>query len=142
MTPSHGIVSEKRTAIMEATSKCGKQVTEHANISGSRFHDVNMAETEFDDMNMKGVSFHNINMSDIRVGAVQMGGAKFKHIGLPPGSAEKQRPLTFEEADLNSSTFLKCDLSNVRIDQCNIEGLTVNGVRISDLLAAGASRKV
>jgi uncharacterized protein YjbI with pentapeptide repeats len=127
---------------MEATIKCGKQLAEHANISGSRFHAVNMSQTEFDDVNMQGVSFHNINMSDISVGAVQMGGARFKHIGLPPGSAGKQRPLTFEEADLNGSIFLKCDLSNVSIDHCNIEGLTINGVSVASLFVANPSKRV
>lgn len=125
---------------MEPTIKCGKQLAERTNISGSRFHDVNMSQTEFDDVNMQGVSFHNINMSDISVVAVQMGGARFKHIGLPPGSTQKQRPLTFEEADLNESIFLKCDLSNVRIEHCNIEGLTINGVHIANLFAAYPSQ--
>ena len=124
---------------MEPTISCGRQIAEHTNISGSRFHDVNMAQSEFDDVNMKEVSFHDINMSDISVGAVQMGGAKFEHIGLPPGSAGKQRPLTFEEADLNGSTFFTCDLSNVNIVHCNVEGLTINGVRVADLISARTS---
>ena len=121
---------------MEPTIKCGKHLAEHADISGSRFHDVNLAQAEFDDVNMTQVRFHNINMSDITVSAVQMGGAKFRHIGLPPGSKEKQRPLSFEEADLNGTTISKCDLSNVKIENCNCEGMTIDGVLVTELLAA------
>jgi uncharacterized protein YjbI with pentapeptide repeats len=120
---------------METTIKCGKQLVEHANISGSRFHDVNLSETEFDDINMSKVRFHNINMSDIEVSAVQMGGAKFRHIGLPPCTGGKQRPLWFEEADLNGTTISKCDLSNVKIEICNLEGMTIEGVLVTELLS-------
>jgi uncharacterized protein YjbI with pentapeptide repeats len=121
---------------MEPTIKCGKHLAENANISGSRFHNVDMAEAVFDDVNMSRVTFHNINMSDVSVTAVQMGGARFKHIGLPPGSNEKQRPLTFEEADLNGTVMSKCDLSNAKIENCNVEGMTIDGVLVSDLVAA------
>ena len=121
---------------MNPTIKCGKHLAEHADISGSRFHDVNLAGAEFDDANMSKVRFHNINMSDIAVSAVQMGGAKFKHIGPPPGSKEKQRPLTFEEADLNGSTILRCDLSNVKIENCHVQGMRIDGLLVTDLVAA------
>ena len=125
---------------MKATITCGKHMAEHANISGSRFHDVNMAGVEFDDVNMGEARFHNINMSDISVSAVQMGGARFKHIGLPPGSQEKQRPLSFEEADLNGSTFTKCDLAGVQIKDCNVDGMMIEGIPVADLLAAYKQR--
>jgi uncharacterized protein YjbI with pentapeptide repeats len=121
---------------MEPTIKSGKHLAEHACLAGSRFHNVNLADAEFDDVNMSKVTFHNINMSDISVSAVQMGGAKFKHIGLPPGSKEKQRPMTFEEADLNGTRISKCDLSGVKIENCNIEGMKIDGVLVSDLIAA------
>ena len=126
---------------MEPTIKCGKHLAEHANISGSRFHDVNLAQAEFDDVNMTQVRFHNINMSDITVSAVQMGGARFKHIGLPPGSKEKQRPLSFEEADLNGTTISRCDLSHVKIESCKVEGMTIDGIPVTDLLAAYRQKK-
>jgi uncharacterized protein YjbI with pentapeptide repeats len=127
---------------VEPTIKCGKQYAEHADMSGSKFHDVNLARAEFDDVNMTKVRFHNINMSDIDVSAVQIGGARFKHVGLPPGSAGKQRPLSFEEADLNGTTISKCDLSNVKIENCRIEGMTVNGFLVTELITAYEQREL
>ena len=124
---------------MEPTIKCGKHLAENANLSGSRFHDVNLADAEFDDVNMSRVRFHNINMSDISVTAVQIGGAKFKHIGLPPDKCDKQerqRPVTFEEMTLCDSTFKKVNLSNVKFTDCDISGMTIDGILVTDMLNA------
>jgi uncharacterized protein YjbI with pentapeptide repeats len=70
-----------------------------------------------------------------------MGGATFKHIGLPPGSKGKQRPLRFEEADLSGTTISKCDLSDVRIEKCNIQGMMIDGISVTYLVAAFKQQK-
>ena len=127
--------AHERTRQMEATIKCGKHFAEHADLSGSQFHDVNLAGADFDDVNLSKARFHNINLSDIQVSAVQIGGATFKHVGPPPNDKQAvQRPVTFEEATLCGSTFRKVDMSNVKIIECNIQGMTVDGILISDLL--------
>ncbi len=122
---------------MESTIKCGKHLAENADISGSKFHNVNLSGADFDDVNLSKTRFHNINLSDIQVSAVQIGGATFKHIGPPPdknGNQARQRPVIFEEAMLCESTFIKVDMSNVKIIDCNIQGMTIDGVLITDLL--------
>jgi uncharacterized protein YjbI with pentapeptide repeats len=124
---------------MKPTMPCGKHVVEHVGISGAAFHDVNLSGADFNDVNLGGARFHNVNLSDIQVSAVQMGGATFKHVGPPPdkdGRQARQRPVTFEEAMLCDSTFRRVDLSNVRIIDCNIQGMTVDGVLVTDLLEA------
>jgi uncharacterized protein YjbI with pentapeptide repeats len=134
---------------MDKKIECGKNIAEHVNIEGSEFTDVNLKAAKFDNVNMTGTSFNNINMSgvklhdinlsDIEVSAVQMGGAKFKHVGLPPCSSNppgKQRPVTFTEMDLYGSTFTMVDLTNVKIESCKTEGMTIDGVAVSDMLAA------
>jgi len=124
---------------MEPTIKCGRRLAEHADLSGSRFHDVNLSGAEFDDVNMSKVRFHNINMSDITVTAVQIGGAHFKHIGPPPdkdGRQARQRPVLFEEMMLCDGTFRKVDLSNVQIKDCNTDGMTIDGIPVADMMAA------
>jgi uncharacterized protein YjbI with pentapeptide repeats len=121
---------------MEPTIRCGKHVAEHADLAGSRFCDVNLADAEFDDVNMRHVKLHNINLSDIAVSAVQMGGASFCCVGLPPGTAGKQRPLRFENCDFNGSTFRRCDLSNVALTDCDVSGMKIDGVAVDELLRA------
>jgi len=122
---------------MESTIKCGKHLAEHTDISGSQFHDVNLSGADFNNVNLSKARFHDINLSDIEVSAVQIGGATFKHIGPPPdkdGKQARQRPVTFEEAMLCDATFRNVDLSNVKIIDCNIQGMTIDGVLATDLL--------
>lgn len=126
---------------MEPTIKCGKHFAQHAKLTGSRFEDVCLGDAEFDNVSLVRAKLHNINLSDITVTAAQIGGATFKHIGLPPGSVGKQRPLKFEEADLNGTTILNCDLSGMKIEKCNTQGMTIDGVLVTDLIAAFKQQK-
>jgi RNA polymerase sigma-70 factor (ECF subfamily) len=119
--------------------KCGKHIAEHTDISGSEFHDVNLAGADFNNVNMSKTRFHDINFSDVTFTAAQIGGALFKHIGPPPdkkGKQARQRPVTFEETMLCDSTFRKVDMSNVKIIDCNIEGMTIDGIRVTDMMGA------
>lgn len=109
-------------------------------VSSSRFDNVNMSKADFENINLSGSRFHDINFSDVHFSAAQMGGTTFKHIGLPPGSRERQRPVTFEEATLCDSIFRKVDLSNVKLIDCNIEGMTIDGIPVSDLIRAHKQR--
>jgi uncharacterized protein YjbI with pentapeptide repeats len=123
----------------QPTIKCGKHVAEHADISGSEFHDVNLAGADFNNVNMSKAKFHDINFSDVTFTAAQIGGTLFKHIGLPPcktGKQGRQRPVTFEEAMLCDSTFRKVDMSNVKIIDCNIKGMTIDGILVTDMIKA------
>jgi uncharacterized protein YjbI with pentapeptide repeats len=98
---------------------------------------VNLSGADFNDVNLSRARFHNINLSDIQVSAVQIGGATFKHVGPPPdkdGRQARQRPVVFEEAMLGDSTFRQVDMSNVKIIDCNIQGMTIDGVLVTDLL--------
>jgi uncharacterized protein YjbI with pentapeptide repeats len=123
---------------MEPTIRNGKQLAEHACLSDSRFRDVNLSGTEFDDVNLSRARLHNVNLSDITVTAANLGGAHFRHIGPmpnPDGSQERQKQVVFEEAMLCDSVFKKVDLSGVKIEECNIEGMTIDGVLVTDLLS-------
>jgi uncharacterized protein YjbI with pentapeptide repeats len=117
--------------------KSGKYVAECANLSGTKFHNVNLSGAVFDDINLSGASFHNINMSDVRFSAMQIGGSSFIHIGLPPdekGNQGRQKGVQFEEVHLNDSTFRKCKLTGVKIVECEIDGMEVDGVSIREAI--------
>jgi len=70
-----------------------------------------------------------------------MGGAYLRNIGMPreghplydPNNI-KQRPVKFENCDLNNSKITNCNLSNVDIEESNITGMKINGINIEDLL--------
>ena len=129
---------------MEPTIQCGRHLAENANLAGSQFHKVNLSEADFNDVNLSKARLHNINLSDIHVTAAQLGGAMFRHIGPPPdkeGRQERQRPVAFEEMMLCDSTFRKVDLSNVRIADCDLTGMTIDGIPVTDLIAAYKQRE-
>ena len=109
-----------------------------ANLPGAKFHDANMTGAEFNNVNLSNARFHNVNLSNVTITAAQMGGAAWKHIGPPPdteGKQERQRPVRFEEMMLCDSTFRKVDLSNVRVVECELSGMTINGILVTELLA-------
>ncbi len=117
--------------------KSGKYFAECADLSGIKFHNVNLSGAVFDDINLEGAAFHNINMSDVRFSAMQIGGSSFIHIGLPTddnGNQGKQRGVGFEEVHLNDSTFKRCKLTNVKIVDCEIDGMEVDGVPVKEAI--------
>ena len=132
-----GLATEEQE--MKPTITSGKQIARMADISGSVFQDVNLAGAEFENVNMSQARLHDINLSDVTISAANLGGAHFRHIGPAPdpsGKQERQKAITFEEAQLGDSTFRKVDLSNVKIIDCNLQGMTIDGVLVTDLIAA------
>jgi uncharacterized protein YjbI with pentapeptide repeats len=138
---------------MNPTIACGKHLAANVDISDSEFHDVNLSRAVFNDVNLSGVVFddvnlahariHNVNLSDAQISAVNLGGTVFKHLGPPldpDGRQQRQRPVTFEEATLCDSTFRNVDLSHVTIVDCNLQGMTINGILVAELLKAYENR--
>ncbi len=111
----------------------------HENISGSEFEDLNMAGARFTNVNLSGAEFHDINFSDVLFTAAQIGGTTFRYIGPPPG-AEEKRPVTFENGVLRESVFRNMDMTNVKLMDCNLTGMTINGILVTDLLKAWEKR--
>jgi uncharacterized protein YjbI with pentapeptide repeats len=129
---------------MNSTIASGKQIAEHADLAGSVFRDVNLGGATFENVNLGRARMHDVNLSDLDLSAAQIGGARFRHIGPPPdkeGRQARQRAVVFEEAMLCDSTFRKVDLSGVKIVDCKLEGMTIDGVLVSDLLAAWRAQK-
>jgi uncharacterized protein YjbI with pentapeptide repeats len=98
--------------------------------------------SHFEDVSARNIKIEDANLSDLEIEGAQLGGA-FKHnIGMPPkghpfyDAEARQRPLRFENCDLNGSVIANCNLVGVDISNCNIEGLKINGILISDLLKA------
>ena len=71
-----------------------------ADLGNARFQIADLSGARFEDINLSGATFHDINFSNVTLSAAQLGGATFKDIGLPPGSVERQRGVTFTQADL------------------------------------------
>jgi uncharacterized protein YjbI with pentapeptide repeats len=115
----------------------------HEDIAESEFEDVNLAGARFENINLGGAKFHDINFSDESFTAANIGGSLFKHIGPMPdkdGKMARQRSVTFEEGMLCDSIFRDIDMSGVQIIGCDLTGMTIDGILVTDLLAAWAKR--
>ena len=109
----------------------------HDDIAESEFEDLNMAGAQFTNINLSGAQFHDINFSDVHFTAAQIGGTTFKHIGPMPdkeGKQDRQRPVTFEEGMLCDSVFLRMDMTNVKMIDCDVAGMTIDGILVTELL--------
>ena len=47
---------------------------------------------------------------------------------------EKKLPLTIERCELTNSKIVSSNLQNLSISSCNIEGMTIDGILVSDLI--------
>ena len=120
-----------------------KKSFKHDCESGWEFEDMNMAGTRFTNINLSGSRFHDINFSDVLFTAAQIGGTTFRHIGPPPckeGGQDRQRAVTFEEGMLCDSTFRKMDMTNVKIIDSDVTGMTIDGIPVADLLGEWRKR--
>jgi uncharacterized protein YjbI with pentapeptide repeats len=114
----------------------------NSNISHSKFENCRAEGVTFRNVGMPRLSFEDADLSDLQIRGAQLGGALFRHIGLPPPdhpthvAGARQRPMRFEECDLNGSTIKDSDLTGVAITGCKMQGMTIDGIRVSELLAA------
>lgn len=94
------------------------------------------------DVSATNVKISDANLSDLEINDAQMGGAYFHNIGVPPkghphyDANTKQRPLKFEDCNLEGSTITDCNLVNLNIRDCTLTGMTINGILVEDLLDA------
>lgn len=109
-------------------------------IDGSTFINVMLKDCLFNDVMMAGTKIINANLSELEIEGAQLGGAYIHNIGMPPEGhplydpQAKMRPLKMEDCYLVNSVITNCDLSGVEIKDCNIRGLTIDGVDVSRLL--------
>ncbi len=111
-----------------------------ASIEDSRFEILCMDRSHFRDVSAKNIKITDANLSDLEIEGAQLGGAYIHNIGMPPEGHPmynpdiRQRPLKFENCDLNNSTITNCNLSDVVIEDSNLSGMKINGILVEDLL--------
>jgi uncharacterized protein YjbI with pentapeptide repeats len=111
-------------------------------LEDSKFTMVCLNRTQLNDIAATDVKISDANLSDLEIEGAQLGGAYIHNIGMPPEGHPfydpnaKQRPLKFEDCDLNGSEIINCDLTNVALRDCNTAGMTINGILVDDLLLA------
>ncbi|XEC94242.1 LamG-like jellyroll fold domain-containing protein [Paenibacillus tarimensis] len=101
---------------------------------------ADLRRTRLNNINFSGSKISDADLSDLEIDGAQLGGAYIHNIGMPPKGhpayveGAKQRPLRFENCDLQGSTLHHCNLSGTAIEQCNLQGTTIDGISIEELL--------
>jgi uncharacterized protein YjbI with pentapeptide repeats len=110
-------------------------------LPNSNFSCCDLTGLEMTEVNLTGLKIIDANLSELVIDGAQIGGAYIKNIGMPPEGHRLydpnnivQKPVRFENCDLNNSKITNCNLSNVEIDGCKISGMKINGILIEDLL--------
>lgn len=119
----------------------------NSDISHSSFIDCTAVDTVFDDVSLTRVkvnyadlrdcAFTNINMvdgsiSDANLTGLMIDGANIS--GMTIRNAGAHQPLRFDNLVIEGSAFNGCNLANAAFTNCNIEGLRVDGILLTDLL--------
>ena len=89
---------------MEITPRAEKLSVTEADLGGSRFHRVCLADSEFNDVNMADVKITNANLSDLEIFGAQIGGASFRGMVCRRKAIRRGVRIRASSARSNSST--------------------------------------
>lgn len=119
---------------MESTISEGKHQALHVKLTGSRFDDVCLGDAEFENVSLVRARMYDVNLSDMNVSCFQMGGSTFSVGGSHP--KRNQKPITFHKCELVGTSFTECDLSDTHLTGCRVDGMTIDGIPVSEAIAA------
>ena len=132
--------------LIEIINSAGRLNVYEARIENSKITMSCINGLEMNDVSATNVKISDANLSDLEIHGAQMGGAYIHSIGMPPEGHmyydpnAKQRPLKFEDCDLHGSTITDYNLSEISISNCNLKGMTINGILVEDFLKAYNSK--
>ncbi len=107
---------------------------ENKDIAGSQFRHVNLSGAVFEDVDLSGARFFNINLRDADIGAVDFGGASFSCMNT--GEDRPRKPVVFNSIELDDCTFQNSFFRNTKLVNCDLTGMTIDGVPVTEMLEA------
>jgi uncharacterized protein YjbI with pentapeptide repeats len=109
-------------------------VFQGANMRGAEFRDVNLAKAVFDGVDLSGARFFNVNLREAQIGAVDFGGASFSCMNT--GEGHPRVPAEIQNIELDDCTVRTCYFRNTKFVDCDWSGATIDGVPVTELIAA------
>jgi uncharacterized protein YjbI with pentapeptide repeats len=111
-----------------------KKTIENADSTGSVFQHVNMSGSTFEDVNLSGARFFNANLRGATVAAIDFGGASFSCMNT--GEDRPKSAAHFKNIELDDCTFQECCFRGVKLVNCDVRGMTIQGIAVADLIKA------
>jgi uncharacterized protein YjbI with pentapeptide repeats len=115
-------------------------------LKGAELHEIDARNTTLEHVNFVDSKWQHIYFSNVHVNMIQMGGTLFENI-IRPTAAQSQlseepgtdgwinvEPVQFRRSDLSQAVFEDCNLNDVELKNCNIDGLKINGISIKEVL--------
>ncbi len=93
-------------------------------VTNSVFDYVNLSNTGFSNVNLSSSVFERMNLSNLRIDDANMGNARIN------------------DANLSGSKISNANLGLVDIERCAIDGMRIDGVLVTEMLAAYRTRGV
>ena len=114
------------------------------NMGNSRFTNMNIENSIYQNSNLSRSRFTNINMSKSVIGDANLNKIEICHVSLADayihdtnlGFQQTKIPLTIKRCELMESKIIDSNLQGVSINNCNLEGMTIDGILVTDLLKA------
>ncbi|WP_025025953.1 GNAT family N-acetyltransferase [Caldalkalibacillus mannanilyticus] len=129
-------------------------------LENADFHNVNLRNSAFSYGNMSSVTVQNINFSHSRItntnlshstiGDSNMRNVEICHVSLAGAHIhdvnldledEEKVPVVMERCDLRNSRIIDSNLKNVEIEGCDITGMKISGILVSELLKVYEQQK-
>ncbi|WP_164779433.1 GNAT family N-acetyltransferase [Paenibacillus kobensis] len=101
-------------------------------LQDSRITDCNLSGTRWTNLNLTNMLMADLRLTGSEIGFAAMDGVRFHdtHLGT------SRQPAVFERCDLSGSVIRDSQLSGVHIEQCDVAGMTINGIAVEELLKA------
>lgn len=119
------------------------------NMSKNTVSNCNLNRTLIQNSSLKGCRFTNVNLSNTILADLRMENAQICH-GLLSNlhihdvnlDNKKDTSLKIERSVLENSVIRHCNLKNVKIESCNLDGATIDGIPLAELLECYKKMKI
>lgn len=110
---------------------------------------LSLSDARLEYCTLRGVQIYRLEGRDLKIERADLRDTRWEYVETPNGYFNRceWRGSEFDSADFEwtrfdygsfrNARFYRTDLSYVTLDNCDIRGLTINGVRIDELLARG-----
>jgi len=99
-----------------------KNVYQNSNLRDNRFTNVNLSSTVFGDSNMRNTEICHVSMTDAYLHDINQ------------DVTDDESNIIFEKCKICNSLIKDSDLKNVKIQNCNLDGMTIDGVNVLEML--------
>jgi len=101
---------------------------------GGHTEPIRFAENDFKGSSIDRCDLANVELTNCNLSGLRIKGSKLQDSWLL--QPENYEPLQIEDVDFQHSVIARSNLSGLSIQECVIEGLTINGVPVEKMIAA------